>query len=422
MKFPSKVTVAALIKKPFFEVNLGADGELKLSGAEGRLLDIISHALRSCLEIVVPEDNKFGQQGPDGNWTGVIGMVQRGEVDLGMGFLGMTEERAAVVDFSTVYTIDGTTFVIGKPSPIPAAFAYLYPFQLVLWASLAAFLFLMPFVFMLMMDHKSSYVSLFLELFGSLMTQALSVKNDSMRSRILLMSWVIFAYIISLSYSALLLSFMSVPLQREQVKDFLQLSNAVGKGRIKATVFYGSIVESFLLSSEQVHLKFLGESIKKNAWYCYNLKPGFHKDIVNEHKALLGPRVITRIFFGSGESEEIISEDTLVSLNIALAVDKNFCCKKEMDQVLSRIRSMGLFEKFVKDETQKLELQTSKEVSEIDDEMQIHVEDLFGAMMFLLIGYILSFLSLLGEILCNRQYHKFKCNSFSKVCFKIKSP
>ncbi|GFW50475.1 glutamate receptor ionotropic, delta-2 [Trichonephila clavipes] len=421
MKFPSKVTVAALIKKPFFEVK--ANGELlELSGAEGKLLDVISRALQFRLEIVVPEDNKFGQKGPDGNWTGVIGMVQRGEGDLGMSFLGMTEERAAIVDFSTVYTIDGTTFVIGKPSPIPAAFAYLYPFQPILWASLAAMLLLIPLVFILLMDHKSSYVSLLLQLFGSCLTQALSVKNDSMRSRILLMSWVIFAYIISLSYSALLLSFMSVPLQREQVKDFIQLSNAVAKSRIKATVFYGSIVESFLLSSEQVHLKFIGESIKKNAWYCYHLKPGFHKDIVNEHKALLGPRVIMRIFFGSEESEEVISEDTLVSLNIALAVNKNFCCKKELDQVLSRIRSMGLFEKFVKDETQKLVLQTSKEVTEIDDRMQIHVKDLFGAILLLLIGYVLSFLSLLSEIFYNYQSHWCKDNCFLKSDTKLKSP
>ncbi|GFS71828.1 glutamate receptor ionotropic, delta-2 [Nephila pilipes] len=414
MNFPSKVTVASLTRLHFVEVNSSTDGELKLGGIEGRLLNTISRTLGFRVEIVTPEDRKFGQLGPDGNWTGVIGMIQRGEGDFAMNFLAITEQRASVVDFSTVYTVDDTTFVIGKPSLIPAAFAYLYPFQPSLWASFAVLLFLMPLVFIMLLDLKLSYVSLFLQLFGSVLTQALSIKNNSIKSRILLTSWIICVYVISLCYSALLLSFLSIPLQREQVRNFLELLNAVGKGRMKAWVFPGAVVESFLLGSEQVHLKFLGESIKKNAWYSHDLKVGFHQSIINEHSAKIGPRVALKILFGSEESTEIISEDSLVSWNIALALNKNFCCKKKLDQVLSRIRSAGLFEKFVKDETLKVLFQVSTKASETDGKMQIHVKDLFGAILFLLIGYILSFLSLLGEILYSRHGNKFKTDCFFK--------
>ncbi|GIY61542.1 glutamate receptor ionotropic, delta-2 [Caerostris darwini] len=400
---PTQVTIACNPGKHFFEASSNTEGRLTISGIEGRLLDIISRTLKFHMKLINPSDHKSGQLGPGGNWTGVIGMVQRGEADIGANFLAITEERTSVVDFTTVYIIDDVTFTIGKPGPLPPALSYLYPFVPGLWASFIILLLIMPLVFLSSTSAKS-YFQLLLQLFGSFVTQSLSIKDNSMRSRILQASWIIFTYVISLSYSAVLLSFVSVPLQKEQVKNFLELSNAVREGGMKSYAIFGSVVESFLLNSPQDHLKFLGDTIKREAWY--NKGNELDESLINERSALICPRVVQKILYGS-HSTKIISEDNLVSWNIAFAVKKDFCYKKSLDAVLSRLRHAGLFEKFVSDESFYIFLQTLDEVSENEEEKQIDIEDIFGAIFVLLTGYALSFLALLIEIIYKYPFHKF---------------
>ncbi|GIY46171.1 glutamate receptor ionotropic, delta-2 [Caerostris darwini] len=402
MAFPSEVTIAAYPTQHFVDIRSNANGDtLELSGVEGKLLKVISRALKFHLKLIIPSDRKAGQLGPDGNWTGVIGMVQRDEADIGMNFLAMTEQRESVVDFSTAYTIDDTTFVVGKPTPLPAALAYLYPFVPILWASFAVLLLVMPLVFSSLTNTKSSYLQLCLQLFGNFVTQNLTIKDNSMRSKILQASWIIFTCVISLSYSAVLLSFLSIPLQKEQVRNFLELSNAVKKGEMKSYVIFGAIVESFLMNSQQSHLRTLGEIIHKENWYD---RGRIEEVLINERSALIGPRVILKLFFGSDESTKIMSEDSLVSWNIALAVNKKFCCKKSLDVVISRLRSSGLYEKYVMEESLKKMLRSATKVSENTRKKQIRIKDIFSVLLLLIVGHVLSLLMLLLEVL-----YKYKC-------------
>ncbi|GBN91493.1 Glutamate receptor ionotropic, delta-2 [Araneus ventricosus] len=407
VKFPSTLRVANIPAKHFLQVNLNAAGKRELIGLEGRFLDVVSQALHCSLELVAPEHSEIGRKEPGGNWTGIIGLVQRGKADLAMNFLAITEERLTAVDFSTTYTVDGTTFVIRRPGPLPQSLAYLYPFELRLWASFAFMMFLMPLLFLLLTNTKSSYFSLILQLFGTLVNQDSSIKDNSIRSKMLLMSWIVFSYVISLSYSAVLLSFLSVPLYRQPVRNFRELSNAVRKNELKAFVISGSIIEHFLQHSQQEHLRLLGDNIKEQR--RYTLLDDLNELIANDRFAFLGPRVALKVLFGSDESK-IISEDSLVSWNIALAVHKGFCCKTSLNVVISRMKSAGLFEKFVMDESYSTLLQSLAKLSHSGDTMQLSIKDIFGVIFLLILGYVLSFLTLLGEILYN-----WKCLSFNSA-------
>ncbi|XP_055950920.1 glutamate receptor ionotropic, delta-1-like [Argiope bruennichi] len=308
MKFPSKLIVANIPGKHFLQVDLKTGGQQQLIGIEGRFLDEVSKALHSSLEIIVSEDGEIGRKGPDGNWTGIIGLVQRDEADLAMNFLAITEERLTAVDFSTIYTVDATTFVIGRPSPLPPTLAYLYPFELSLWVSLAFMLFLMPWFILLLTNTKSSYFCLILDLFGNFVNQDMSIRDNSTRSRVLSISWIVFTYVISLSYSAVLLSFLSVPLYRQPVKNFQELSNAISKNELKAFLIRGSIIEYFLEHSQQKHLRYLGDTIKKEGWYTtLNNLNGL---VANDHFAFIGPRVALKVLFGSDEHKIVLCHGT----------------------------------------------------------------------------------------------------------------
>ena len=54
---------------------------------------------RSCEYVLVPNDGVFGNN-DSGKWTGVVGMVHRGEVDVGIAHFTPTRYRKEVVDFA----------------------------------------------------------------------------------------------------------------------------------------------------------------------------------------------------------------------------------------------------------------------------------------------------------------------------------
>ena len=49
----------------------------------------------------VPETGLWGYEEENGTWNGVIGMVNRGEVDVGVCDVAMHASRVAVVSYST---------------------------------------------------------------------------------------------------------------------------------------------------------------------------------------------------------------------------------------------------------------------------------------------------------------------------------
>ena len=50
--------------------------------------------------MIVAPDLTFGSLQKDGNWSGMIGMVDRGEVDMAVAPIYMTPARKEVVDFT----------------------------------------------------------------------------------------------------------------------------------------------------------------------------------------------------------------------------------------------------------------------------------------------------------------------------------
>ncbi|GIY44646.1 hypothetical protein CEXT_65851 [Caerostris extrusa] len=118
------------------EDDLKALGRMKgkRRSATGRLrrqtlLQIVLEAQRIQYEIVVSKDISFGKALPDGNFTGMIGMVQRGEADLAGGYLIMNEVRSKAIDFSIRYLLEETTFRTPMPGNNKSNLALLQVFD-----------------------------------------------------------------------------------------------------------------------------------------------------------------------------------------------------------------------------------------------------------------------------------------------------
>ncbi|GIY11040.1 lig_chan-Glu_bd domain-containing protein [Caerostris extrusa] len=98
-------------------------------------------------------------------------------------------------------------------------------------------------------------------------------------------------------------------------------------------------------------------------------------------------------------------------MSTAIALKKNFCCRKKLDGVIMRMVSGGLFQKLVNDKLFETRVQMRSSEVEGSEEKSLALEDVFGIFLFLIASYVASFVLLVGEILHNRYSKCF----FSKV-------
>ncbi|KAG7277127.1 hypothetical protein CRUP_024955 [Coryphaenoides rupestris] len=83
-------------------------------------------------------DSKYGSQLPNGSWNGMIGELINKRADLAVSAITITPERENVVDFSKRYLDYSVGILIRKPEEKINIFSLFAPFDLAVWACIAA--------------------------------------------------------------------------------------------------------------------------------------------------------------------------------------------------------------------------------------------------------------------------------------------
>ncbi|GFS57894.1 hypothetical protein NPIL_261471, partial [Nephila pilipes] len=60
-------------------------------------------------DIKFPENNAYGDELPNGTWTGMISMLQKEAANLAFTYISITQERSKVVGFSKTYSYSART-------------------------------------------------------------------------------------------------------------------------------------------------------------------------------------------------------------------------------------------------------------------------------------------------------------------------
>ncbi|GBM27177.1 hypothetical protein AVEN_9847-1 [Araneus ventricosus] len=375
------------------------DGSINLSGIMGRYLHVIMKAMDVPYEVIMPKDQEWGRLSSDGNWTGMIGMLQKGEADLAIHFLSITEQRAHVVDFSPVYKTEDVTFAIKKPGRIPTSMAFIHPFQYSIWTMILILIVLMPLAFRILFRTKYVYSKILLIILGALLKQPNLMILDSFSSRIFFCSWLIFAMVVSYSYSAVLLSLLTVPSEIPVVRNFKELSEAVAKNNYKCFVPKGSIVVDALVDSEKKHLNFLAEVALHHKWYLGSYDLTISPQI-DTQSAIVTLRSLLETVAGPEEwKEHFLSDDTLVTFKFAIPMSKKFCEKIRLNKLISRMNNAGIYMQIVSEEAFKswLTVQERRHIVSLEKK-PLACRDLIGAFLLLLVGLKLGIFALLCEI------------------------
>ena len=86
--------------------------------------------------LVRSADGTFGNRLPNGTGTGMVGMVSRQEVDLGLGPFGYTASRSKIVDYAAPVFNDYLKIMAGRGLPEVDPWGFLLPLAPLVWAGL----------------------------------------------------------------------------------------------------------------------------------------------------------------------------------------------------------------------------------------------------------------------------------------------
>ncbi|KAJ9590512.1 hypothetical protein L9F63_016463 [Diploptera punctata] len=166
-------------------------------------------------------DGAFGVVGDDGNWTGLMGMLIRNEVDIAMQSMTITSERYQFVDFTMPLIRSSTSIMIRKPSRRSFNWNnFLRPFSNELWLGVIICMIILTFSLsatfylrrMYCADEEVEYD--IMESFGYVYTsfcqQGCTNNPSAVSSRIVCMIIKLTATVLLSGYSAYLIANLAV--------------------------------------------------------------------------------------------------------------------------------------------------------------------------------------------------------------------
>ncbi|MGH0120848.1 UNVERIFIED_CONTAM: hypothetical protein FKN15_024329 [Acipenser sinensis] len=137
--------VVTVLEEPFVMVAENILGQPKrYKGFSIDVLDALAKNLGFKYEIYQVLDSKYGQKLHNGSWNGMIGeLINKASTfcihaDLAISAITITPERESVVDFSKRYMDYSVGILIRKPEEKINIFSLFAPFDLAVWACIAA--------------------------------------------------------------------------------------------------------------------------------------------------------------------------------------------------------------------------------------------------------------------------------------------
>ena len=198
---------------------------------DAELIRIISQVFQASHKIILSPHNTPGMKLHDGNWTGLLGIIERSEADLAVGGIALTEERFENFNFSYPYDIVDVTFLTKYPKPAPLKIILDSPFSFTLWIAIAICVLSVSFVLFILTKRAESYKNILFKIFCNLLEKSIGFKRRIKNVRILLGVWLLSAFVITNGYKSVLQAFHSVP-PVEGIRDISDLVKAAEKNSV----------------------------------------------------------------------------------------------------------------------------------------------------------------------------------------------
>ncbi|XP_046710172.1 glutamate receptor ionotropic, delta-1-like isoform X1 [Silurus meridionalis] len=237
------VKVVTLLEDPFVMVAENILGQPKrYKGFSIDVLDALAKILGFKYDVYQVADSKYGSRLPNGSWNGMIGELINKRADLAVSAITITPERENVVDFSKRYMDYSVGILMRKPEEKINIFSLFAPFDLAVWACIAAAIPVVGVLIFLLNRMQSlrcqnppgapSSISNSLHsavwlVYGAFVHQGGDSAVGSVALRIVMGSWWLFTLIVCSSYTANLAAYLTVSRMDNTIRTFQDLARQV---------------------------------------------------------------------------------------------------------------------------------------------------------------------------------------------------
>ncbi|XP_062859926.1 glutamate receptor ionotropic, delta-1 [Trichomycterus rosablanca] len=236
------VKVITLLEDPFVMVAENILGQPKrYKGFSIDVLDALAKILGFKYDIYQVADGKYGTQLPNGSWNGMIGELISKRADVAVSAITITPERENVVDFSKRYMDYSVGILMRKPEEKINIFSLFAPFDLAVWACIAAAIPVVGVLIFLLNRMQSlrsqnppgassmsnSLHSAVWIVYGAFVHQGGDSAVGSVALRIVMGSWWLFTLIVCSSYTANLAAYLTVSRMDNTIRTFQDLAKQV---------------------------------------------------------------------------------------------------------------------------------------------------------------------------------------------------
>ncbi|KAK4309438.1 hypothetical protein Pmani_018935 [Petrolisthes manimaculis] len=324
-----------------------------------KMLETISEAMNFTFKFVTPSDRSYGAKLANGTWTGMIAMISRQDVDMGIGLFSFTALRAEVVDFTYPVTFESSKIVGSRGNPEVDPWGFILPLTPLVWMILFSSLIVLLTTLELLnscspiitekqrrrVTNISSCVRVLLQ------QDVRDVSKWMWWKRLVLGTWMLTTLVLTRSYSGNLMSILAVryiPMPVQSLQDIIDQP-------VNLLMMRGSAQVQTILEADSGILRRIANLQQEGRFEFYDgreregkllnlVRRGGYVDIGEETGTL---RVISQYFSKTGRCDFYLARDKLLPMMSSMAGAKNsplvVALSEREISVLVRIQAISFF-------------------------------------------------------------------------------
>nr|QEI46869.1 ionotropic receptor 68a [Galleria mellonella] len=420
----------------------------KVGGVEIEILNTLSEKMNFVPKLYEPinaDIYKWGRKLPNGSFSGLLGEMVNGNADLALGNLQYNPYHLELTDLSIPYTSQCWTFITPEALTDNSWKTLILPFTLYMWIAVLLVLLITGMIFYglaryyinlqefkkqnrLENDKKQVYddtdakpvglylfgqiINSILYTYGMLLVVSLPKLPTGWSIRLLTGWYWLYCILLVVSYRASMTAILANPAPRvtiDTLKELIDSKVTCGGWGTETKKFFeqsSDEIQKIGQRFEEINDPFEAANKVAKGIYAYYDNEDFLKYIsvkrknvmVNVDKESFNDTMnITEVAPSSDSERNLhIMSDCVVNIPISIGFHKNSPLKPLADKYLRRIVEVGLVEKWLNDA-----MYTIKSLEQNENEIKalMNLKKLYGAFIALAIGYILSFICIIGELI-----------------------
>ncbi|XP_063593053.1 glutamate receptor ionotropic, kainate glr-3-like [Penaeus indicus] len=222
----------------------------------GNVLEIFASMMNFDYVVVRPPDSLWGARLNNGSWSGMVGMLEREEVEFALGPFTITPQRETVVDFTVAVHNDNKAILTVRPGLQSDVSGFLKPFTLDVWLLFLLSILAIGTTMRMLTSTEDRIFGTFTKnlttktaawVFQTLTQESSDwiPKNDG--GRLIVTTWLLASLVFMSSYSGILTAMLTLPRVTIPIDS---LEDLVAQDDLPWRLEAGSMATKFLEESE----------------------------------------------------------------------------------------------------------------------------------------------------------------------------